>query len=72
MPQLAQNFAPGASGESHFEHFFGSIEVPHCEQNFAPAVTWFWQFGQATVAACGEGAGVPQLTQNFAPTGFCV
>jgi len=36
-PQSAQNFAPDAFSEPHFEHRFGT-GLPHSAQNFLPVL----------------------------------
>ena len=37
VPQLAQNFAPGGTGDWQFLQGCGTIDCPQLEQNFAPA-----------------------------------
>ena len=56
-----------------FLQAFGSIDWPQLLQNFAPACTCAWQFGQVTVAAAVCGCVfAPQFWQNFALAGFAV
>jgi hypothetical protein len=45
VPQSAQNFAPDALSEPHFEHRFDK-GLPHSAQNFLPALPSVPQFVQ--------------------------
>jgi hypothetical protein len=72
VPQLPQNFVPGASGLLQFLQAFGSTDVPQLLQNFDPEGTCAWQFGHWTPAACCTCVFAPQFWQNFAPTGLGV
>jgi len=46
VPQLPQNFAPGATAAWHFGHVVAPRAVPQLLQNFAPGATVAWHFGQ--------------------------
>jgi hypothetical protein len=58
VPQLAQNFAPGAPSTPHAEQnrpFGGARLAPHSAQNF-PAGTLALQLGQLVVPPAPPGA----------------
>src|ERR1700728_1577293 len=53
VPQLPQNFAPGAAVAPHWVQCaaFGASAVPQLAQNFDPGAFGAWQLAQLTVPA---------------------
>src|SRR5262245_47876001 len=68
VPQLPQNFDPGATTDWHLGQVAATgIVPPHCTQNLLPSGTMALHFGQATIV--GVGAAPPPPAAPPGPPG---